>query len=538
MRKNLTEEELEFMEHWHTPKSFVEVMFSDADNLTIWKRNQRLRVRPYQMTMLSSEYLIFPDPKKTEQEIFNMKRRVGAKTVIGGRGYGKTVFERLDIVLTGIHTIWKTAMSAFDQLHVKDVLEQVCRVFEFHPFFKMYYQGIQRSNPNYNIDLKNGFNLQGVNMNIKKKNAGSAWERLHVHKAWFDEEQYETKAVLEKRNESKSELGIIERVHGITSFHRHSPAGQYFDDLKNIKNRVNYPRYINHWTKEDKEKAIERYGGKNSIGYLTNIDGKVVDSAKGLYDMQKIRDTYNDEKVVKEFEISKKEYTVDENNELHWKKNLVLERPKNAEQLYVCADIGRQGTESEIIVVIRIGERYKYLYNITIYQLWEEEQYEVIKFVMEQLKANAIGLDVTDGYGQGIYERLLKVFPAENLFAIAFNEKLEVGFLIDRDERIVVDEETGKEKIRIERVDRWSVNRLQHLFYNLLIEIPQNFKFDVQFDGMREEIGQGGNRNYKSVTDDHLHQAFQVFGIVWFLTERRELDSVEDEDGLGEFTTL
>ena len=96
----------------------------------------------------------------------------------------------------------------------------------------------------YNRYTTKGHILEAVNMNLASKRAGSSWERIHAKKIVIDEHQYETDNVADKRSQSTSESGCIERFSGITSFKKHTPAGRIFYNLSKKNWLVNLPQTI------------------------------------------------------------------------------------------------------------------------------------------------------------------------------------------------------------------------------------------------------------------------------------------------------
>jgi len=67
-------------------------------------------------------------------------------------------------------------------------------------------------------------------------------------------------------------------------------------------------------------------------------------------------------------------------------------------------------------------------------------------------------------------------------------------------------------------VTDWSIRQLKTIFYNHKIEIYEDFKLDKQFNGM-VAMKSGNQTKYGSTEEDHLHQAFQVFGIMYWMNK-------------------
>jgi hypothetical protein len=166
--------------------------------------------------------------------------------------------------------------------------------------------------------------------------------------------------------------------------------------------------------------------------------------------------------------------------------------------MFVCADIGEAVTE--IVLVSEVNNKYYYLYNITLYNLSDKEQFKIFKYIGEKTSANLIGLDVTDGMGRAIYRSLEEVFPKENLCWVGFNEKIRVE--IEKDDKGNIILKDGKPVWKEEYVDSWSVKRLRDLLYEEgRFELPLDYKFDSQLNQVIAT--QSGNRTlYTCFTED------------------------------------
>ena len=89
-----------------------------------------------------------------------------------------------------------------------------------------------------------------------------------------------------------------------------------------------------------------------------------------------------DKKQVKHIEISKDSFH-------NYQQLLIVERPENAEVLYVDADIG-EAAPTEIVVLSKVNDFYKYLYNITLYNLTDKQQEKIFLYIAKKLSANFI----------------------------------------------------------------------------------------------------------------------------------------------------
>jgi hypothetical protein len=299
----------------------------------------------------------------------------------------------------------------------------------------------------------------------------------------------------------------IERVSGMTNITRYSPAGKIYHDLTNRPWVMNLPQYVNpFWDEETKKKAIKKHGGENSLGFRIFVKGQVIEQGIAVFDMERIRPFYEEDRKLKHFEVTKENYKL-------FKDILVLQRPRNSELVFVCADIG-ETDPTEIIILNRVRDRdfYKLLYNITLHNLSHKEQVEIFRYIAKEVNTNFIGIDCTDGTGRAIYRELEEYFEKENLIYCSFNEKIPVEF--DRDERDNIIFKSGNPLYIDEYVSEWSVKHLKDLLYNGKIRIPFNsYKFDIQINSVVASPSQSRIK-YECVSEeDHLFQAFQVFSI-------------------------
>ena len=419
MLQVITDEELEFIEDFHDPVAYAECMFSDFDNLSAC--DERFgHIRNGQISMLSYEYTIDENPELTKKQNFHLKEGAGNIYNLGARKYGKTLITLLIDMLTSSLLLpgWNTLFSSFDQVHVRKVLETFIASIENHPFIREFKPKVKRS-PTYFIQFKNGFLLESVNMNIASKNPGGQFFGHHTKKHWMEEASKETAKVEEKRVDAISELGCIERFSGMTDFTKYSPAGKIFYNQKKKNWLVNLPQYISPmWDSTTKAKSSKKYGGENSIGYRVFVKGEVVEDGISVFDMERVRRNYDDNKAIKHIELTKERFQF-------FRDILIVERPKNTEVLYMAADIG-ESAPTEIIILSKVNDVYRYVYNITLYNLTDKEQFQVFKYLAEILKINFIGLDTTEGTGRAIFRSLEEHYTRDHLVWCAFNEKIDI----------------------------------------------------------------------------------------------------------------
>ncbi|MHA1787859.1 MAG: LAGLIDADG family homing endonuclease [Candidatus Helarchaeota archaeon] len=343
----------------------------------------------------------------------------------------------------------------------------------------------------------------------------SQWERVHASKIYIDEHQYETDEVVSKRSQSTSELGAIERFAGITSFKSHSPAGKVFTNLTLANWLINLPRTVsNTWNKITKQKAIDDYDGEETLAYKIHILAELCPDAEGLYDMDRIRKSYNRKKTIKHLEITKKNY-------YRFKDLLIVERPSGVDKILIASDFGETApTEIAIFGEIQYKGKsfYKYLYNITLHRLVPDEQTEIMKYLIDTLSAEVFGMDASEQGGRQICRDLRAHYKTkDNIIMVKFNEKIVVGF--EEDENGKVKCKNGEAITQKEFVIDWAVRRLKYLLYDgEHAQLPLDSKFDRQFAAM-VAVKTGNRIKYGCKEQDHLHAAFQVFAIIQWVNK-------------------
>jgi len=389
-----------------------------------------------------------------------------------------------------------------------------CEYIDNHPFFQIFHLKSRKktvNRGNYWIATENGHQTYSINENIKGQNPGSGYHQVHYNRFLYEENSYETELGYSKRVDSGSELGFVERLSGIPAFHKASPAAKIFNDTNKLKYLVRLPAFVSpFWDKLENEKRKKAYGGEGSAGYKINILAQIMQDIQSGFDMDRVRKNYNNDKFIKSFEITKENYK-------NFKNEIIIEGLKNAEKGYIAADIGDGAAPSEIIIIFKVKDKYLYRYNITLFGLIDEEQYQVILWLYTKLKSDYIGIDTTDGTGRAVYRRLAKVIPKKYLIWVHFSEKIVIGFEKD-DEGRAKHNSKGQVIEKYEYVIDWSFQILKELMYDQNFDIALDDKVDLQFDGMIQTVS--GNRTiYDNMTENHLLQAFQVFAITKWQTE-------------------
>lgn len=525
--QKITNEELEFMESFHTPECLVNCLFSDFDNLSEFDETKFGNLRLYQIPFLSHEPIIDENiPGLSVKQKFQLRKNVGDGYNFGARKFGKSLCsEKLDIPISILHDdgYW-CAFSSYDAGHIDDILDVVKEALENHPIIRHWKRDVKKS-PKWKIICKNNWRLVGVNMNVLSKNPGHQFYGLHVKKLWIEEASLETIKVMDKRQDSLSELGAVLRFSGMCNFTRYSPAGQTFYDPKNKVKVINLPQYVNPlFDENDNQKRIKHFSGSDSMGYKIYVKGEVVEDGVSEFDMDRVKLCYNEKKEIKTFEINKKSFS-------RFKNIIVTERPLNADRIFIASDIG-ESAGSEIIILSEVGNNYNYLYNITLYNLSHIEQVEIFKWLIEKLNVNVVALDCGDGTGRAIYRELAEIYPKENLVEYRGTFKLAVDF--EKDEKGNVVMLKGLPQFHEEFMSEFSVSRLKALLYENRVNVPMDFKFDSQFSQVIS-LQSGSRRVYKCIAEaDHLFDAFRVFAISqWMMKDFNQTKPMATDWGLG-----
>ena len=527
--EKISDKELAFMQAWHTPVAMTECLFSCLDNLSEFK-NTLSDLRFYQYPMLSSEpFIDFEVPGLNTKERFELRKGAGDLYNYGGRKFGKSLItEKIDICLSMIHdaNAW-CGFSSADAIHLQDILDVVTRAVTFHPILNIFKRRF-RASPKYELEAKNGWLLQGINMNVASKDAGRQWFGKHVRKLWIEEASLETDKAYDKRKDSLSELGAVLRLSGMTNFTRFTPAGKSFYDPDNKNKLLNLPQYVNPTfdDKEDKNRQKE-YGGRDSLAYRIFVGGEVCEDGISEFDIARIEPYIDSKQDLKTFEIKKESFQ-------YFKNLIVVVRPKNADRIFIASDIGDGAGGSELVIFSEVAGKYHYLYRIALYSLKDEEQYEIFDWLIQKLEANVIGMDCGDGTGRAIYRRLEKKYPKTSLVYYAGTEKIGIDFKKDDHDKVIL--ENGKPIFVEEFMSEWSVRHLKTMLYEGRILMPSDFKFEKQINSVISRTV-GTRTVYACVSEDgdHVFDAFKVFSIcVWLKKDFNATPKLgTDNSGLG-----
>ena len=506
----ITEEELLFMESYFDPVCLTECLFSDFDKLSLFEEKKFGHVRLGQLPLLSYEHVLDDEPALSEKENYQRRKSAGDVYAFGGRLFGKTLcVEKIDMAvdIACSEKQW-CGFCSYDAIHIRGVLEDIITFLEHHPFFKIFNPRVTRS-PNYRIYLEPGYLVESVNMNLAGKNPGAQFFQKHFSRLYIEEASFETEDIYKTRRDSVSENGCVMRFAGMTNFTKYSPCGRIFYDLNYKPWIVNLPQYVNpKWDSKEKEKAVKDLGGEQSIPYRVFVKGEVVEEGISVFDMQRVRQNYLEDKRIKTFEITKENFS-------NFEDLLIVERPTNASFTYIASDIG-ESAPSELAIFFLINEKYRYVYNITLYNLTDKQQRAIFKFLADKLNANIMALDTTEGTGRAIFRSLEEEYGREHMVWVHFGEKIPIDLEKDVNNNIVF--EAGQPKQKEEYVAEWSIKHLKNLLYDNRIELPMDFKLDVQLNSV-VSVQSGVRTIYSCIAEeDHLFAAFRVFAIAqWFM---------------------
>ena len=533
MITKIKENDLKVFQVLSHPISCSEVMFHDFDSLGTWNKEIFGHIRIYQYPMLSYDGLFLNDSKLSKEKNWEIKNNLAENYNLGGRLTGKTI---ISIILDWIIASWnglytKGIISSYDRDHVATIFDVLIHCFENHKMMKILNCHSIR-NP-YKLDFANGLSLDGINQNITGKNPGGHFFGKHVDRHGIEESSYITKEVSGKMFMAQNEKGCINRFSGMTTFTKTSPIGEIFFDLKNKKKIINLPSYINPtWNDKKEADAIKEFGGKDSPGYQVQIDGKVIEGAESVFDIQRIRQTYLVDK--KGLGIPIKAFEVNKDSFFRYKEIVIAEKPVNAEFLGIYADIGEGGAPSEYIIISQTNKIYRYIYRITTFQLSPEEEKEFYRYLINLLQPNIIGIDNTSGVGKALVSDLRKDYP-DNVIPVSFNENIDIEYEKDKNGAFVKGKD-GSYVFKQANVVDWSIQCLKDIFYSKKIQMYEDIKFDTQINNVIVGKTKQGKMLYGYVGANHLFQAFQVFSICHWLTEFKNIKPIiKRKPGMGSF---
>jgi len=525
MEAPLTEKEIEFMEHYYTPTSMTENLIPVNENAPhTWSDEEEcIHLYLYQVMVQNFSYLVAHDLELGTEE--NAKKRIGAGTcfAIGSRNTGKSFILKIDVFLTWIHKVREACLASFDQKHLSKVTDPISAYIEAHPFAKIFHlkkgstASVNRKHGGLRAVSEHGCLIESANEKVEGNNPGTDFHSKHFETLWYEEFSYASAEGTEKRIDAGSSLGYIFRPSGIPDLRIGSPMTKLLNDDSFKRCVWRLPQYVRpDWSDEMKEKRILEYNGENSPAYRLNVEAEIIEGAEGFFDMARVKSkALNPSRRVKYFEISKDNFHT-------FKNNIVVERPPGTEQVFIMSDIGYGGSPSEIIIIFKIGKKYKYIYNIPLFKLIHREQADVFKWLYDVLGGAFIATDATGDNGAVIDDLFAMGIPQDHLLKVRFNENIEVDFEKDVETGKVIIDRNGQPVMKKVHTLDWAMIELEQLFYNGIVELPLDENLFEELNGYYVRMS-GLKKAYGSNTTDHKLQSFQVFAICRFFNEFNQI---------------
>lgn len=518
---NLTEKEIEFLEHYYDPCSLTENLIPENLNAPQrWPKCKTIYLRPYQFAMQDYSYMYIDDPKKSDSENIRIKKGAGDCFNISARNLGKSFFIKIDSFLSYIHHIAEICLSSFDDYHLRKIASPIADILENHKFAKIFHlkesrkESVQR-NP-LNAKSEHGCVFESANEHVKGNNPGEQYHAKHWNKLLWEEYSYASDEGHKKMIDSGNSLGYIFRPSGIPDLCVGSPMGKILQNEK-LKNWiVQLPQYIREdWNEEIEQEKADEYGGKLTAGYRLNVLAETIPGAFGFFDMERLEEaTIKKSSSIKFFEVSKENFSL-------YETILHVERLAGAIQVFICADLGFGAAPTEISIIFFDGKKYKLIYNISLLRLSPEEQPYIFKYLYDKLGGAFIATDSTSDNGAMIDRLFAMGIPEEHLLKVKFNENLEVGFEKDEKGNDKCDDK-GKPIMKLANTEDWSFKELERLMYNGQMEVSYDPKFINQFTNVIATKTKG-KILYGSKGENHLVQSMQVWAICRFFNEFKQL---------------
>lgn len=520
MYEPLTETEIQFCELYNHPTSLTENLWPQNENAPqTWNDEcDCITLRPYQIMMQDFSYLVEEDEDLSAKQ--NMRKKIGAGKIynIGARNLGKSFILKINTVLSVIHKVKEMCIASFNAQHLRDVCNPIASYIEAHPFLKVFHLRKETSKAktvkrnDLTIITEHGALVKSANELVEGNNPGVQFHGKHYEKLEYEEQSYATDEGTQKRVDSGSRLGYIERLSGIPDIRIGSPLTKILNNPANKRYVWRQPQYVaRDWDKKTEEEKIEKYGGKSSMAYRLNVEAELVEGAFGFWDMERLKQKcLKKDRRIKYFEINKDNFREFENR-------IIVESLSGAEQTFISADLGYGNRPTEITVIFKVGNKYKYVYNISLFKLIREEQAEIFCWLYQKLGGGFIALDNTNDHN-AICDLLCKRgIPRDQILLVNFNSNIEIDF--EKDDKGIVQRDTNGEPImRKEHTMHWAMSELEKLIYGGFLEIPVDQKFLKEFNGfLCKQTGM--KKSYGTTTTDDLHQSFQVFAISRFFNE-------------------
>lgn len=555
MYAKLSEKELEFMEMWHSPVAMIECLIPENIKAPhTWnekKETKCVKLRPYQFAMVNYSYLYANNPKLDEKQNFRLKQLSGTIYNIAARNIGKSFLLVIDAFCTILHgTGDESCIASCDDLKLKKITQPLVNLCREHPFFEIFKkigksEGI-KSQP-VEIQTQHGHICFGRNEKVDTPEPGLQFHGIHA-KTWnYDEASYMTVAGSEKRVDSGSSIGHIERLSGIPDLRIGSPLGELLRNQNNRRLICRLPQYVREdWSKQTQIDQAGQYKGQNSIAYKLNVEAEITEGAFSKWDMERIRKNCLKTDIrIKFFEISKELFAgLDELNEAERQyqisdrlgKKLILVRVPS-KKVIIASDIGTTGSPSEVGIFFGSEDNHwKYTYQISLFKLTVKEQAYVFKWIYDTIGGAFIVLDHTNADGRAITECLIKDLkvPSEYISDFVMTRNIEVEFQRNTLGHVIKDK-SGKPIMREEYTKSWAIQKLEEIFYNSKLDVPYDEKFLSQFSNHWERLSPGGRPTWGSSTEEHLVDTFLLFALCAWEREYKTLTITPNKRVLGYF---
>jgi hypothetical protein len=540
MYEKITEKEIQFMECWYDPTALTECLIPENIKAAhTWNYEAKcILVRNYQFAMQNYSYMYGKRKALTDKENFKYKKVAGTIYNIAARNIGKSFEILIDAFLTVMHGRGdESCVASCDATHLNKIGSPLVNLFREHPFFEIFKktgktEGIK--NRPIEVETMHGHVLYGRNEKIDDPEPGTQFHGLHYKTFFYEEYSYATGKGSEKRVDSGSSSGYIERLSGIADLRMGSPLG---DLLRNKKNRpfiCRIPQYVrDDWDEKAKEEQSAKYGGVHSPAYKLNVEAEVLEGAETKWDMERIRKKCLDvDQKIKFFEVDKQLFEDLDTYPENERKGVVADKLTKklfltrlpCKKVIIASDIGTTGSPSEIALFF--GDEngiWKYHYQISLFYLTIKEQAYVFEWLYTVLGTAFISLDCTNADGRGIADELLKKgIPNTYISDFRMNQNMQVDFLRDDKGQVVLDK-NRKPVMKEEYTKEFAVQQLEHLLYNGKVELPYDEKLITQLSNYWEKFTPGGRPIYGSSVEEHLIDSFLLFALCAWECETKSL---------------
>lgn len=535
MKENLKQSEIDFIYGIHDPLCAKECLFPlNLKAPATWSDEEceLVKIRNYQQGWANYSWMLVDDNTLSKKENFKKKQLAGTCYNIGSRGTGKSFdFIQMDIPINimlnpGDESCLGSATAGF----LKKVSNPILSIMREHPFFQIFKkdgksEGIHGA-PDLEIQSRHGHSLLGRNEKIDSPNPGEKFSGLHYKTLYYEESSFQSEAGLEKRIDSGSSLGVIERFSGIPDIRVGSPLGKILYDENNKHFLCRLPQFVKpDWDDNRRKEMAEKYNGESSLAYKLNVIGEIIEGATGFWDIQRLKKKSLDkDRKIKQFDIDKKKF-------LNFQQHIIIDRLP-AEQIYCTADIGMGGRPTEIIILFYDGKKYKVVYNITLHKLTSREQTKIFAYIYKKMGSCFIGVDSTTDYQ--ILDMLKNDYniPQKHLIAVKMTQNIDIAVEKNEYGRVLRDK-SGKPVIKKMITIDWAMQRLEYLFYEGFMSVPICNKFFKEFSSFIV-INSGLRNTYDTSSTDDMHQAYQVFAITQWNNEFETLlnkNNTDQSDG-------